>query len=78
MIIWGVLCLICAAVCVQMVAWNEAAYGAVVFWAAVGSLLIAKGISNQKQKQSQQQTVIINNYITQPPEEKKQDDVQQP
>ena len=77
MIIWGVLCFIFAAVCVQMVAWNEAAYGAVVFWAAIGSVLLAKGISNQKQKQSQQQTVIINNYITQPPEDpKKQDDVQ--
>ena len=48
-------------------------------WAAIGSVLIAKGREKQKQRQqqAQQQTVIINNYITQPSQEKKdQDDVQ--
>ena len=78
MIILGVLCLIFAAVSIQAIAWNGAALGAVVLWAAIGSVLIARGISKNKQKQSQQQTVIVNNYITQAPETpKQQDDVQQ-
>ena len=55
-----------------------AGFGVAVIWAAVGSLLIARGRDRQKQKQSQQQTVIVNNYITQVPEpQKQQDDVQQ-
>jgi len=54
-----------------------AAYGAAVLWAAVGSVLIARGRDRQKQKQSQQQTVIVNNYITQAPDPPQQkDDVQ--
>ena len=78
MIILGVLCLIFAAVSIQAMAWNDLALGGVVLWAAIGSVLIARGISKNKQKQSQQQTVIVNNYITQAPETpKQQDDVQQ-
>lgn len=72
MIIAGVLCIMLALVCLQMVYASATAVLAVVFWAAIGSILIARGISKnkQRQQQSQQQTVIVNNYIQQTPQEK--------
>lgn len=59
MIIWGALCILAAFGCFGM---NEIIPG--VFWAMVGSGLIAYGIHRNKQRQSQaqQQTVIVNNY----------------
>ena len=45
------------------------AFPAMIFWAAVGSVLIALGFS-RRSRQAQQQTVIVNNYITQAPAEK--------
>ena len=72
MIIAGIICIIFALSAVMF-----QAVGAMIFWAAVGSVLIGVGISRSKQKQSQQQTVIINNYITQPSQtsESQQDDL---
>lgn len=64
MIIWGILAIIGAFGALGM-----GAIGAAVFWAAVGSGLIAYGIhrNKQRQQQTQQQTVIVNNY-TMPPQ----------
>ena len=58
----GIICLIFAfgALALQSVVGT-------IFWAALGSVLIAMAISRkQQQKQSQQQTVIVNNYTTPP------------
>ena len=65
MIIWGVLAILAA-----LGLFGSAYYIQGVFWAAVGSVLIAYGIHRNKQRQSQtqQQTVIVNNY-TAPPEQ---------
>ena len=65
MIIWGIICIIGAFGALGM-----GAVGPMVFWAALGSALIALGIhrNKQKQQQTQQQTVIVNNYTTPPPE----------
>lgn len=82
MVALGVFCIILAFVCICSSGVPGTDYvpymiGALV-WAAIGSVLIAKGRAKQKQQQAQaqQQTVIINNYITQPPEAPK-DDVHQ-
>lgn len=65
MIAWGVICIIFALVNIQTISYTEYGIGAVIFWAALGSVLIARGISKkreQAQLQAQQQTVIVNNY----------------
>lgn len=66
MIVWGVICIILALTSMQTVAWSEYGYAAVGFWALLGSVLIARGIhrNKQRQTQTQQQTVIVNNYTT--------------
>ena len=64
MIIWGAIAILAAFGALGM-----GAVAAAMFWAAVGSGLIAYGIhrNRQKQQQTQQQTVIVNNY-TMPPQ----------
>lgn len=63
-----------ALVSLQMVYTVDYAVLAVVFWAAVGSILIARGIAKnkQRQQQTQQQTVIVNNYATPAPAVRRQ------
>lgn len=63
MIIWGIICIVGAFGAIGM-----GALGAALFWAALGSVLIAIGIqrNRQKQQQAQQQTVIVNNYTIAP------------
>ena len=63
MIIWGAIAILAAFGALGM-----GAVAAAMFWAAVGSVLIAYGIhrNKQKQSQSQQQTVIVNNYAAPP------------
>lgn len=63
MIIWGIICIVGAFGALGM-----GAVGPMVFWAALGSALIALGIHRNKQKQSQQQTVIVNNYTAPAPQ----------
>lgn len=61
MIVWGIICIVGAFGALGM-----GAVGPMLFWAALGSALIALGIHRNKQKQSQQQTVIVNNYTAPP------------
>ena len=42
----------------------EAGIGAAILWAAVGSILIARGRAKRKQREEQQRTIIVNNYTT--------------
>lgn len=73
MIIWGAIAILAAFGALGM-----GAVAAAMFWAAVGSGLIAYGIhrNRQKQQQAQQQTVIVNNYTMQQPPVQPQPDPQ--
>lgn len=61
MIFWGVICIIFA-----FAALSFQVLPAMIFWAALGSVLIALGMSRRKEERSRRQTIIVNNYTTPP------------